>query len=402
MTSMPKPEPVPYRATARVDRALLADSSTCFRVDHPDAEPELWFPSEEVDISALDGIPSTAVRRGDGNLEGFISFNPAEVELTLLDPRAAAPGAPADPDDPAAPEDPAAGAAAERTRFPNWGDAADLVAILDVVGDGHGTYRGATRADWRRPVVEGSQILGQSIVAAARHAPDRHTVSASMVFPRAADSRLPYDVVLEELSGGRTFTTLGARAVQGNRLCATGTLLADVGADDVISHAAPMPDVAGPDEAEPYDMSVTGRYLRIVDGAYTGDPMAPVGPPVLDAWVRFADLPDDPALHAGLMAQFTGHMSIAAALRPHHGIGQDQAHRTLSTAINQISLSIHRRVHADEWMLYHHRSTVASRGMTHSECRVYSRDGALLASFSVDAMVRAFASPVTADSRTAM
>ncbi len=42
-------------------------------------------------------------------------------------------------------------------------------------------------------------------------------------------------------------------------------------------------------------MGVTGREVRIVDGAYTGDPDAPVGPPVLDAWVRFAELPDDPA-----------------------------------------------------------------------------------------------------------
>ena len=81
-------------------------------------------------------------------------------------------------------------------------------------------------------------------------------------------------------------------------------------------------------------MGVTGRDIRVVDGTYTNDPEAPVGPPVLDAWVRFRDLPADPPLHAGLLAQFTGHMSIAAALRPHGGVGQDQAHRSLSMAIN--------------------------------------------------------------------
>ena len=36
---------------------------------------------------------------------------------------------------------------------------------------------------------------------------------------------------------------------------------------------------------------------------------------MLDAWVRFRDVPDDPPIHAGLLAQFTGHMPIAAALR---------------------------------------------------------------------------------------
>jgi len=42
-------------------------------------------------------------------------------------------------------------------------------------------------------------------------------------------------------------------------------------------------------------------------------------------------------------------------------------------------------------MLYRHLSTFAGDGMTHSECRVHDGAGALLASFSVDAMVRRFA-----------
>ena len=111
---------------------------------------------------------------------------------------------------------------------------------------------------------------------------------------------------------------------------------------------------------------------------------------MLDAWVRFRSVPDDPPLHAGLLAQFTGHLSIAAAMRPHDGIGQDQAHRTLSTAINGINIAFHRGVRADQWMLYRHESTYAGDGMTHSECRVYDEGGALVASFTVDAMVRAF------------
>jgi acyl-CoA thioesterase II len=250
---------------------------------------------------------------------------------------------------------------------------------------------GATRSDWRRPVVEGSQMLAQAVVAASRHASGRRAVSASMVFPRVADARLPYHLVLDEVTSGRTFTTVRAEARQGERTCAVGTLLLDATAPDVIRHAAPAPDVPGPDESVPYDMSVTGRDLRIVEGAYTGDPDAPPGPPELSAWVRFRRLPDDQAIHAGLLAQFTGHLSIAAAMRPHAGVGQDQAHHSLSTAINAISLSIHADVRADRWMLYHHRSTFAGDGMTHAECRVHDQDGALVASFTVDAMVRGFA-----------
>ena len=124
---------------------------------------------------------------------------------------------------------------------------------------------------------------------------------------------------------------------------------------------------------------------------------------MIDAWVRFRHVPDDPYLHAALLAQFTGHMSIAAALRPHAGIGQFAAHRTLSTAINAIGISLHGDVRADEWMLYRHESTFAGDGMTHSSCRVHDQNGHVLASFVVDAMVRKFPDNSAAvDDRTAL
>jgi hypothetical protein len=54
-------------------------------------------------------------------------------------------------------------------------------------------------------------------------------------------------------------------------------------------------------------------------------------------------------------------------------------------------------------MLFHHRATFAGDGMTHSECRVHDEAGALLASFTVDAMVRRFrGDPADVDHRTAL
>jgi acyl-CoA thioesterase-2 len=284
-----------------------------------------------------------------------------------------------------------------------WGDAAHLVDLLDVRPDGHGRFVSVARADEARPVVEGSQMLGQAIVAASRSTPGRRVVWASMAFLRVADATQPLAFELDELTAGRTFTNLSVRVTQDGRCRAAGQLLLDETAPDVIRHAVVSPPVGGPEDAEPYDMGVTGRDVRVVDGAYTGDPDAPVGPPVLDAWVRFDDGPEDPALHAGLLAQFTGHLSIAAALRPHAGIGQDAAHRTLSMGINAITLSLHTEVRADRWLRYHHHSTFAGDGMTHAECRVHDEAGALLASFTVDAMVRAFAGqPAANDARTAL
>ena len=284
-----------------------------------------------------------------------------------------------------------------------WGDAAQLVDIMDVRRVGDLSFDSVAHTDGRRPVVEGSQMLGQAIVAAGRHTPGRRAVSASMVFLRGADAALPLRLELEVLSSGRTFTGLGVEVLQDGRRCAAGLLLLDVTAPDVVRHAVEAPDVPGPEDCPPYDMAVTGRDVRVVGGAYDDDPDAPVGPPVIDAWVRFRDLPEDPALHAGLLAQFTGHMSIAAAMRPHAGVGQTQAHRSISTGINAIALSVHRDVWADDWMLYHHLSTSATGGMTHSECRVHDRRGDLLASFTVDGMVRPFGDGGRAwDERTAL
>lgn len=297
-------------------------------------------------------------------------------------------------------------------RFPPWGDAADLVDLLDVRPDGERRWVGTTRPGQRRAVVEGSQMLGQAIVAAGRLHPDRRVVSGHMLFLRAAGVDLPLTFTLEPQAEGRTFTGLVAHVDQAappapppaaatgadraadpgraSRRCASGVLLLDGGADDVVRHAVAPPDVPGPDDSEPLDMGVTGRDIRVVDGAYTDDPGAPVGPPVIDAWVRFRSVPDDPPLHAGLLAQFTGHMSIAAALRPHAGIGQAASHRTLSTAVNAIGIAFHAPVRADRWLLYHHHSTFAGDGMTRAECRVHDEDGGLVASFTVDCMVRGF------------
>ncbi len=376
------PVPVAYRARAWHGGALVADSTGAVRIDQADGPPALWFPVADVQRDALpDGAVWADAPAPSTGIDGYVALDHDVVRVELVDE-------------------------IDVKRFPTWGDAADLVDVLDVrpggSSEGGSAWLSVARADWRRPVVEASQMLGQCVVAAMRHAGGRRVVSSHLVVPRIADARLPVRITLDELSAGRTFSNLAAEVHQGDRLVAAGTFLLDATAPDVVRHAEPAPDVPGPLECPAFDMAVTGRDLRIVDDAYTGDPDAPVGPPELDTWVRFHEVPDDPALHAGLLAQYTGHMSIAAALRPHAGIGQSAAHVTLSTGINAIALSFHADVRADRWLLYHHRSTVAADGMTHSECRVHDEDGALVASFTVDAMVRGMAPTVPGDARTSM
>ncbi len=347
----------------------------------------LYFPQSDIDLARLGNDRSvlTIVSEPD-ELRGHATFDPERVRVEVVD-------ATAGEDD----------RDATVKQFPTWGDAAHLIDMLHLRQTGDLSWEGVARTDGRRPVVEGSQMLGQSIVAAMRHAPGRRAVSAHMLFLRGADAGRPLEFELAELSAGRTFTGISAQVRQGGRCCAAGTLLLDTMAPSLVRHAADAPDVPGPYDCPPYDMGVTGRDLRVVDGAYTNDSAAPLGPPLIDCWVRFRQVPEDPAIHAGLLAQFTGHVPIAAALRPHDGLGQDQAHRTLSMGINAINLSLHTEVRADQWMLYRHLSTFAGDGMTHAECRVHDEEGRLLASFSVDAMVRAFGDgDRSRDKRTAL
>ncbi len=414
-----KVEHYPYRASAWWGGQLVARSDACLRVEELGAAPVLYFPLADIDLDRFEdqgrrgatawgetqlwSIAPVGVAGdpADGHdilsslvappppvreLRGFGAFDQDGVRIEITDGR---------------PGDLARDVTVKR--FPNWGDATDLIDVLDLRPDGPLAFVGSARSDGRRPVVEGSQMLGQAIVAAGRHAAGRRAVSASMIFLRAADAREALRFELTELTAGRIFSGLTFQVLQGRRCCAAGTVLLDVPSEDVIRHAPGPPDVPGPYECQSYDMGVTGRDIRVVDGAYTDDPDAPVGPPVVDTWVRFREVPDEPVLNAGLLAQFSGHMSIAAALRAHAGVSQAQAHRTISMGINAISLSLHREVRADEWMLYHHLSTFAGDGMTHSECRVHDIGGDLLASFSVEAMVRPFPAGTGAvDDRTAL
>ncbi|HKA04267.1 MAG TPA: hypothetical protein VKD67_08055, partial [Acidimicrobiales bacterium] len=209
---------------------------------------------------------------------------------------------------------------------------------------------------------------------------------------------------VEVVRGGRTFSTVEVRVSQADQLRSIGLLLMDAGSADVVRGAVEMPDVPGPEYALPLDMGVTGRELRVVDGAYDPDPDR-IGPPEIYTWVRFRDAPAEPYLHAALLAQSTTHWTIAAALRPHAGFGEADAHVTLSTGIMATSLALVDDVDVSEWLLYANPALYAGRGLAQGDGRVFTRDGRLVATYTVQAMIRAFATEPAAlglDSTNAM
>ena len=317
-------------ARAWLGDMLVAESTRALRVEETDHKHVLYFPLDDVRLDLMHPTDHHSICpfKGEASYWSVDAPDGENVLWAYPDPFAEVAGLVghgAFYDDRARVELIEGGTT---FRFPTWGDVDHLVDMLDVRPDGPNRFASVTRPDLRRGVVEGSQLLGQAIVAASKLAPDRRVVSASMVFSRAASPSTPVSFVVEPVVAGRTFTTARVEARQGDRLCAPGLLLMDRGAPEVVSHDAPAPAVPAPSECPPHDMGVTGRELRIVDGAYTPDPDA-VGPPELHAWMRYRSVPDVAYLHDALLAQFTGHLSIAAALRPHAGVGESQAHDTL-------------------------------------------------------------------------
>jgi acyl-CoA thioesterase II len=396
---------------ARVGDVVVAESDRCVLVRESDHRDQLYFPRADVDATVLvdsdhhticpfKGEASYAgVAVGDtvlddvlwwyphpmaevAGIDGYAAFYDHRVEVTASVPFADGDGATA--------------------RFPIWGTAADLGALMDVVSVGDGTFVAPPFPDpplgtfiemrWhsqRRNVVEGGQLLGAAVVAAARSRPDQRVTSAHMVFVKAASFDEPLHLAVDARRRGRTLSAFDVRIEQAGALRATGLVMTAAGADDLIRHAVPMPDVPLPADCPRHDFGVVRREVRVVEGAY-GSPDAPAGPPELYVWTRFATAPDDPVLHLALLTQDTTHYSIGAALRAHDGISEADAHRTISTGPVNATVAFHDDVDVTEWLLTETRSIYGGRGMTQSEVRVFTADGRLVASKAVQAIVRRF------------
>lgn len=264
-----------------------------------------------------------------------------------------------------------------------------LLDLFDVQGDGADRFVAETGIAGQdgRHVVEGTQVVAQAIVAVAKRFPDKSVRSAHAVFSRAVAVGPPVELVLDVISEGRSTATAIVAVHQNGRRCLSVTVLADVPTDDVIRHHLPRPDVVAPANANPCEMPMAGREVRIVDVVDVNSPDE-VGPPELYAWVYYEPIPARDDLAKALIAYFTGHLGISTTMRAHPGIGTSQAHLTVSTAPMSISVAFHEPVRWDGWLLYTHESTQVGSGMSYVRGAVHSEEGELLASFGQEALIR--------------
>lgn len=251
-------------------------------------------------------------------------------------------------------------------------------------------FTGKSDGGGGRNVVDGSQVLAQSLVAAGKALPGRTARTAHSLFASVTRPGTPVEFTVEVVRAGRSFASAVVTASQDGRACVTTTVLLDHPQPDIIRHDhAARAAEADPEDAFPAHMPLDGRELRIAGVRNVNDP-AEVGPPTLDAWLRYTPVPERDDLRRALLAQFTGHLSISTTFRAHAGIGTAQAHHTVLTAPMGIGITFHEPVGWDGWIRYHHESTYAGAGMSYVRGQVLTADGRLMASFTQDAMIKGF------------
>ncbi len=278
---------------------------------------------------------------------------------------------------------------------------ADLLAMLRLERIEQHLFRGQSQ-DLGWGAVFGGQVLGQALSAAEQTVPaDRFPHSLHAYFLRRGDASQPIVYEVDPIRDGHSFTTRRVVAVQGGK--AIFNLSASFHVEEPgFTHQARMPIVAGPEGLKSIRELSIERAAKLPPGLAamaTGDrpieirpitrhnPLDPeAGPPQRLLWYRAIDrLPDDPRLHAYLLAYASDSHFIGTALEPH-------AVSYLTPGMQVASLDhamwFHRPFRLDEWLLYVVDSPSASGSCGLVRGQFFRRDGTLVASTAQEGLMR--------------
>jgi acyl-CoA thioesterase-2 len=248
--------------------------------------------------------------------------------------------------------------------------------------------------------VFGGQVLAQSLVAAQRTiAEDRVVHSMHGYFLRPGNVELPITFSVDRIHDGRSFSTRRTQAYQDGQPILS--MIAsfqdeDAGLEHQVDMPADLPDPETlPSAAEslgeidhpvarywaterPFDMRhVPGPVFLSVEGERVAHQ---------SVWIKaIGSLPDDPSLHRAALA-YASDYSILESIFRRHGLAW--ATPGIKVASLDHAMWFHRFGRVDEWMLYAQESPTAIGGRGLALGRIYSRDGALLASVAQEGMVR--------------
>jgi acyl-CoA thioesterase-2 len=172
--------------------------------------------------------------------------------------------------------------------------------------------------------------------------------------------------------------------------------------EDGLDHQDVMPAVTGAAGCPPLGEVMAGltgrareawdREWAALDVRFAGDSRPggglgdPAHPALARVWLRAAGtLPDDPALHAAVLAYASDLTLLAASLVPHDTYIGDP--RLQPASLDHV-MWFHRPFRADAWLLYDQVSPTASGGRGLATGRLFTEDGRLVVTVAQEGMIR--------------
>ncbi|HZT65906.1 MAG TPA: acyl-CoA thioesterase II [Acidimicrobiales bacterium] len=273
----------------------------------------------------------------------------------------------------------------------------DLLRILDLEPIEVKIFRGVSPTEKRQRVF-GGQVAGQALVAAGRTVDSGTVHSLHAYFLRPGDPAVPILYEVDRIRDGRSFTTRRVVAIQHGRAIFNLSASFHVG-EDGVSHQLPMPEVPAPEtlptfqeRMRPYAEVMGDWYWRPrpIDQRHTEDPGrfrgAEPRPPHQRVWMR-ADgrLPDDPMLHACVVAYASDMTLLDSVVMPHQLAWDDP--RVMMASLDH-AMWFHRPFRADEWFLYDQHSPSASGARGLAMGHIFTEDGTLVVSVVQEGLLR--------------
>ncbi|OIJ68292.1 hypothetical protein WN71_008715 [Streptomyces mangrovisoli] len=236
----------------------------------------------------------------------------------------------------------------------------------------------------------GGAALAQALAAAYRTVDhDRAVHSLHAYFLRALSPQRPVRYATDVVRDGRSYSMRQTTAVQDSEEALTMSVSFKSAQGDGSWRQPQMPDVPDPGRlGDGWAFRPTDHPLRNAL-EYREVPRAAPHPGTgrIDryAWIRtVGTLPDDPTLHACVLAYVSDAPLAPTALVPY---GEP---RPVGVALASLdhAMWFHRPVRPDRWLLYACRSTVAGDGRTLAHGEFWTRDGDLVASVAQEALLR--------------
>lgn len=278
----------------------------------------------------------------------------------------------------------------------------DVIGLLDLEQLEVGLYRGSQPEGSSLTRVFGGQVAAQALMAAQLTVPEeRHVHSLHLYFILGGDPSIPIVYDVENVRDGRSFTTRRVAARQHGEIIFYMTASFQV-VEEGWDHQDAMPDVPSPDESTPMAeiMGLSGdeaaqhwikewssfdiRYIG--DNRAADDPQRALVPAVQRLWFRAGgELPDSRIVHNAAFTYISDLSLLGASLVPHD---QYIGSPNVRPASLDHTIWFHRPLRADQWLLYDQTSPSASGARGLSTARVFSQDGALVATVAQEGLIR--------------